>query len=86
MTLFQFVILQIKLHGIGIGNGVAQRRACGEHHTSPTICALNIAHLVQQIHAFRGTFGVDTIQVFQLCPYGDIFVVVRLIHKQGVDL
>ena len=52
MARFQFVILQIDLHGVGIGNRVAQRRACGKHRPSPSICALNIAHLVQQVHAF----------------------------------
>ena len=86
MGLFQLLILQIHLHGIGIGNGVAQRGAGGKNCPPSSIRRLDMPHLVHQIQALVRAFGVDTVEVFQLGSDGDVLVVVGFIHENGVEL
>ena len=49
VVFLEFVMLEIPLHGEHLGHAIGDGRAGGEHHASPAVQRLDVAHFQKHI-------------------------------------
>ena len=78
------VILEIPLHGVKLGHAVGNRRAGGKDHTAPACDFIHIAALGKHIAGFLCVRSGEARHIPHLGIEEQVFVVVRLVHKEPV--
>ena len=82
--LLQPVILEIPLHGVKLGHGVADRCAGGKDNAPAAGDLVHVAALGEHIRRFLRVRRGEARHVAHFCVEKEVLVVVRLVHEQPV--
>ena len=78
--------LKIHLHGIGVGDGVAQRRAGCKNYAAPVVLLLNAAHFSLHMQALLRAPEIYSRYIFLPRVDRNVLEIMSLIDKEGVYL
>ncbi len=83
---FQLVVLQIALHGVQLGDRIADRRAGSKKGAAAVVTLLNVATFHEQVEGLFGACQVaESGNTAQRSCDEEILELMRFIHKERID-